>query len=59
MRIRPPWPSVELLMGPRSAVMGWGNPARMQTPPPRPSMELPVGQRNAVPGGGDAYEHRN
>eukprot|EP00959_Pyramimonas_sp_CCMP1952_P336861 7053739-Pyramimonas_sp.AAC.1 len=57
MRTPPLGPSVELPMGPRSAVLGEGN--RIRTPPLGPSVELPMGPRNAALGGGTACEHRH
>eukprot|EP00959_Pyramimonas_sp_CCMP1952_P147915 3095503-Pyramimonas_sp.AAC.1 len=54
MRTPPRAPSVELPMGPRSAVLGGGG--RMRTPPLAPSVELPMGPRSAVLGGDPACE---
>ena len=52
MRAAPLGPSVELLMGPRNAVLGvpkWGG-AAMRTAPLGPQVELPMRPRNAVLG---------
>ena len=56
MRVLPLGPSVDLAMGPRSAV---GRRRRMRVPPLGPSVELPMGPRNVVLGARDAYEFRH
>eukprot|EP00959_Pyramimonas_sp_CCMP1952_P331140 6934384-Pyramimonas_sp.AAC.1 len=52
MQPRPLGPSVELSMGPRKAVLGWGGGCEPQSL--GPPVELHMGPRTAVQDGGHA-----